>query len=55
VDKDQATMQDWIAQAGSALPHLFIADGDGAKAWEGPLPATRAEMLALCKKWGAAQ
>ena len=48
-----ADLTEWIAQAGSALPYLFIVGPGGGVEWKGPLPTTKEDIRALCKQWGA--
>jgi hypothetical protein len=55
VDRDQPAedLSAWIAQAEQHdLPRLFLVGEDGEAVYEGPLPETIAEMMALVKKWG---
>lgn len=56
--KVPADLAAWLDKAkawnagGGKWPYLNIADGSGAVVYEGPLPATEAEYLALLKKFG---
>jgi hypothetical protein len=54
-DQPSSDLKQWIAQAGSALPYLFIVDpssGGDKAVWEGPLPTSQDDFRALCKEWG---
>jgi hypothetical protein len=42
----------WVALAGDNLPRLFLASEDGTILYNGPLPKTVDEMLALLRKYG---
>ena len=55
-DKDQSAedLQEWIHRALQAadLPRLFAVSESGEVVFEGPLPHSPLEMLALVKKYG---